>query len=313
MAKVIDCTSSPSIDALRNAGITGVIRYLTWQYYWAGTNHNFYNPKLIVPSEYDTLTANGFDVVLNWEFDAEDWLSGATGGTAHAVEAVRQAQALGYPQGSAIYFSCDFNMTLQQWSASGKPYASAASSIVRASNFRMGVYGPYDVLTWCQDAGLTDCFWQAGMSTSWSGGRNASTWPNAHLRQIYQQSIGGIDCDVNEVLQEDYGQVNTMASREEANTDTYLWQMARGQDPITGIVGADGKVITPGVPNLPWQRLLSIESKVDALTTAVTSIAAQAFTDTQITALATALASKLPPEMTPADVEAAVRTVLHNA
>lgn len=199
-------TGRPSPTALRAAGATGVIRYLSWLYDWAGVTHNYVNPKVIQAPEFTALHNAGLDVTLNWEYDALDWLTGAGGGTAHATEAVRQARLLGYPKGSVILGSADLNMTYQQWSTAGANYAAAFARTLGGAGYRPGVYGPYDVLTWCRQTGLFGTYWQAGMATAWSGGRNAQPWPGAHLRQVHGATIDGVACDVSEILIPDYGQ-----------------------------------------------------------------------------------------------------------
>lgn len=196
---VIDCVKSPPTDAMRAAGVTGVSRYLSLP-----QDNTVW--KRITMTEYDQLRGGGFDVLLNWEYAATDWLGGASAGAAHAADAVVQAKALGYPAGCAIPGSADFNMTHDQWNGPGWQYAKAYSQGVRGGGYRAGVYGPWDVLEWCKSTGWFDMYWQAGMSTSWSGGRNASLWPGAHLRQVRSGFVGGFDVDFNDVLQADYGQ-----------------------------------------------------------------------------------------------------------
>lgn len=215
MAIVIDTTKAPPVDAMRSAGVVGVVRYLSWLYRYGGTTHTTINPKIIQKPEYDALRAAGLDITLNWEYDPYDWTTGASGGAAHAAEAVRQAKALGYPAGCAIYGSADFNMTASQWTNSCRAYAAAFASGVRAGGYRPGVYGPYDVLSSVQAAGLMDLFWQAGMSTAWSDGRNANPWPHAHLRQRARVWIGGVDCDKNDILQANYGQAEAATPADE--------------------------------------------------------------------------------------------------
>src|SRR5262245_2366708 len=173
---VIDCTQSPPVDAMRGAGVTGVIRYLSLP------QANTVWKRILAP-EYTALRAAGFPVLLNWEYAAQDWLGGAAAGAAHAAESVRQARGMGYPAGCVIAGSCDFNISQAQWQSVGWLYAGAFAAGVRSGGYLPGVYGPYDVLTWCRDLGGFTMFWQAGMSTSWSGGRNANPWPGAHLRQ----------------------------------------------------------------------------------------------------------------------------------
>jgi hypothetical protein len=197
---VIDCITSPPVDAMRAAGVTGLSRYLSW----ADDRDTLH--KVIHQQEFDSLHAARFDILLNWEYAATDWLGGAAAGQAHGTEAVRQARALGYPAGCAIAGSADFDMTLTQWNGAGRAYAQAYSAAVRAGGYRAGVYGSWDVLTWCRDTGWFGMYWQAGLATGWSGGRNAQLWPGAHLRQRSTGTIGGVDVDVNDIIQADYGQ-----------------------------------------------------------------------------------------------------------
>jgi hypothetical protein len=213
MSIVVDCTSTPSTAALTAAGVSGVTRYLSWLNRWGGTTHSTgVNPKVIRKAEFDRLIAARIAVTLNWEFDAEDWLGGETAGQQHAAEAVKQARALGYPAGHAIIGSCDFDMTSAQWVSHGRAYALAFALGVRSAGYLPGAYGPYNVLTWARTLGGFAVFWQAGMSHGWSGGRNANRWPYAHLRQLRHQAIGGIDCDVNEILIPAYGQYQPWAA-----------------------------------------------------------------------------------------------------
>jgi len=46
--------------------------------------------------------------------------------------------------------------------------------------YKIGVYGSYDVLTWCKDQDIATYFFQA-YAPGWSGGRNANLYPNYHL------------------------------------------------------------------------------------------------------------------------------------
>jgi hypothetical protein len=197
---LIDCIQSPPADAMRAAGVTGLSRYLSW------ADGRDTLGKVIHQQEFDRLHAAEFDLVLNWEYSATDWLGGASAGQSHGTEAVRQSRALGYPTGCAIYGSADFDITLSQWNSAGRAYAQAYSAAVRGGGYLAGVYGPWDALTWCRDTGWFGVFWQAGLATAWSAGRNAQLWPGAHLRQRRTGTIGGIDVDFNDIIQAGYGQ-----------------------------------------------------------------------------------------------------------
>lgn len=175
-------------NALKAAGVVGVIRYVSW----AGLS------KIIHKPEYDELVAAGLIVTLNWEGIATDWLGGGPAGLSHALSAVAQAKALGYPKGREIIGSADFDMTPNQWSLAGRAYAIAFANTIRAAGYRPGVYGPYNVLQWVSELGIMDVFWQAGMSWRWTN--NNKVWPGAHLFQHAHLTIAGTDTDYNDIL-----------------------------------------------------------------------------------------------------------------
>jgi hypothetical protein len=189
---VLDYTSRISPAALKLSNVVGVCRYVSVPI--ASTAW-----KCITKPEYDELIGAGIDVTLNFEYDARDWLGGGGVGKAHGAIAVSEVAKVGYPKGRVIPGSCDFDMTRAQWDQSGRAYAVAFRDVVRMAGYRPGVYGPWDVLEWCKSVGY-DAFWQAGMSTAWSNGRNANPWPGAHFRQRRHMMVGGTDTDMNDIL-----------------------------------------------------------------------------------------------------------------
>lgn len=262
---VIDCVKSPPVDAMRAAGVTGLLRYLSW----TGSRDTL--GKVIHQPEYDQLRAAGFDLVLNWEFSASDWLGGASAGQAHAAEAVRQASALGYAAGCAIPGSADFNMTLSQWNTSCASYARAYSQGIRAGGYVAGVYGPWDVLTWCQQLGGFGMFWQS-MSTAWSGGRNAHQWPGAHLWQRRSGFVGGFGVDFNDVLQADWGQYGVDAANTGGTmadfdpSDTNAWQQGNRTASLLQMTDVPSTTAIPaGEPNKLAAALRDIQTTVHGL------------------------------------------------
>lgn len=196
MGTVIDYAwGRPAPAILQKAGASGVARYLSW----------LPNGKVIDREEYSALRGAGLAVILVWEYDARDWAGGNLAADRHAAEAIRQARALGHPPGAGIYGAADWDMTSTQWTSAARSYAETFRNRITAAGYRPGVYGPSDVLGWCKGLGYA-LFWQAGMSTAWSGGRNATPWPGAHLRQRYPIRVDGVACDINDILQADYGQ-----------------------------------------------------------------------------------------------------------
>lgn len=187
--QVFDYTARINPQYLRAAGAAGVCRYLApdtdlW--------------KRITPSEYRELVGAGLAVFLNWEHSAHDWLT--FGGSIQGSQAAGQAQALGYPRGSVIFGSCDFDITIREWQDHGRAYLVGFATALKQAGYRPGVYGPWDAIEWSQTVGV-DAFWQAGMATAWSAGRNAKPHPRATLRQISQTNVGGQSVDANEVRQ----------------------------------------------------------------------------------------------------------------
>jgi hypothetical protein len=204
MPIVLDYTTRIPPQALKDAGVIGACRYLSWpSASW----------KVIGRPEYQELLAADISVTLNWEFDAHDWARGELGGP-HGTEAVRQARILGYPAGSVIVGSADFDMSRNVWDSQGQHYARSFAQAVRNGGYRPGVYGPWDVLQWVKDNRIMDAFWQAGMSTAWSQGRNAGPWPGFHLRQRGHRTVGGVDTDWNDVTLPLWGSM-TVGKRED--------------------------------------------------------------------------------------------------
>lgn len=239
---VIDTATRVPVDEIKRRNIIGVCRYIApvadrW--------------KIITLDEYRDLTANGIEVILNWEHAAKDWLGGASTGKSHGEMAVFQARQLGYPAGRVIPGSCDFDITRSQWVNAGRAYATAYATAVRAGGYRPGVYGPWDVLTWVSDEGIMDAFWQAGMSTAWSQFRNAKRHPKAHLRQVRQFSIGTIGVDQNEVLALPlFGRASGPASTTLGDEDM-LYTVVEGGDLTGAPEGSDPGAIYIGSPKGP--------------------------------------------------------------
>lgn len=176
----------PSPNQLRNYGVTGVMRYISW----------LPNNKVLSPGEYSRLTGAGFEVGVVWEYYANDFVRSGFDATAAARETLRQLAALGVPDTVPIYYGLDWDVLPEQWPMCRERLHQV--NLVHGVE-RTGVYGPYDALEWARRDGVATRFWQAGMSTAWSAGRNRSAWPGAHLRQVRQVDLGGADVDVNDI------------------------------------------------------------------------------------------------------------------
>jgi hypothetical protein len=250
MAWVADYTDRIAPTALRAAGVVGVCRYVS-RSSW----------KVIGQAEYNELIRAGFGVVLNFEDEAAGWLGGASAGRADAEYAVSAARALGYPAGSPIPSSADFDMSATQWNSAARAYATAYRDRLRQLGYRPGVYGPWDVLGWCKSVGY-DWFWQAGMATAWSDGRNAHLWPGAYLWQRYPTTIAGASVDHNDILRRDWDGMALTAEEHNALINTNTW--------LANYLNKKGEPDYPVVEDIE-----AIRASVDALTRAVAALTAK--------------------------------------
>jgi hypothetical protein len=156
--------------------------------------------KNITKSEVDAYRAAGVAVLLVYEYSATAVHGGASAGTTDADLAVRQAQALGYPQGCAIAFAADEDTSANPSIVDA--YARAFTARVHAAGYRSMVYGGLATVRRCADLRLTDLQWQ---TYAWSG--TPTTWdPRAAIRQVQNGvTIAGADVDLDTAMTADYG------------------------------------------------------------------------------------------------------------
>lgn len=175
----------PSSGWLLAQGYGFVCRYLSYGL----------NPKVIGAAEYMALKAAGLEVVLVFEYGAQDMLGGWAAGAGDAKAALQQAQALGaWP--CPIYFAADWSVDVTQES-DVLAYLKACAFVLGGVE-RVGVYGGIVAVSAALDAGACRYAWQ---TYAWSAG----VWDErAQLRQV---PGGTPDYDLDTSLAEDFGQV----------------------------------------------------------------------------------------------------------
>jgi hypothetical protein len=180
--------SRPALSAVVSGGYKFVVRYVSWD--TTGKN--------LTASEANSLIAAGLNIVLCWEYQADEVLSGYAKGAQSATEAARQASACGMPSDRPIYFCIDFDATAAQQAAINSYFDGVASVIGRD---RTGIYGGYDQVKRTLDAGKATWAWQ---TYAWSSGQ----WDSrAQLRQIQNAvTVGGASCDIDQAKADDFGQ-----------------------------------------------------------------------------------------------------------
>lgn len=188
----------PNVDVtrLRSLGYHFVMRYLC--YSRVNRAGNDATKKRLFPSEVAKLRQNGLLIGLNWEFEVGDQWDGAPGGRDDAIEAVSQAKSLGAPEGTAIYFSTDFQASSAHY-ATIDAYFAAARLIVHSNGYRIGQYAQYSVIKRSLDLNLVDVGWQ---TYAWSN----ELWDSrAAIRQVKNNVVvAGGKVDIDECHGEPY-------------------------------------------------------------------------------------------------------------
>jgi peptidoglycan hydrolase-like protein with peptidoglycan-binding domain len=193
-----------STAALHGVGASFAIRYVSEEG----------NAKNITLQEATVLSHAGIDVVLVFETTAQRALDGRAAGSADADAARAQAASAGMPQGRPIYFAVDFEATPAQLYAIDEYFQGVADRLGLAD---VGAYGGYAVIEYLFDHGRIRWGWQ---TYAWSGGK----WDRrAQLQQFSNgHRVGGVECDYNHALGQDFGQWRVAEPRVTENPHTPL-------------------------------------------------------------------------------------------
>ncbi|MDQ7092116.1 DUF1906 domain-containing protein [Desulfosporosinus sp. PR] len=161
----IDCATrltAASAQALKQAGIMAIGRYLGYQHGWS---------KALTPDEAKSIHAAGLSIFLIWESapTSKSYFSYSKG-ISDAAAAISEAEYLGATTGVAIYFTVDYDAPAADMSAIKDYFQGVKDGL--GGKYLMGVYGPYVVMK----SVTADRYFQ---TYAWSGGQTA---PN----HIYQ-------------------------------------------------------------------------------------------------------------------------------
>jgi hypothetical protein len=154
-------------------------------------------------SEAQLLSSMGLKIVAVWEplFPEPEYFSYYSGYN-DAIAAYGQAQAVGQPVGSAIYFAIDFNA--QELEPIEQYFHGVAAGFAAASGgkmaYKIGVYGSGDVCDAVKQAGLAQYSWLSN-SISWTGSLDYDDW---NIRQGEALTELSFNHDSDEA-KDDYG------------------------------------------------------------------------------------------------------------
>lgn len=216
----------PGAQAVKAAGYGGVIRYLRKE----GTSR----VRPITTGEYDDMIGNGLSVAFVYQHVSKSRVTeGFEAGRHDANWAL--ARALEVTRGQrlpAIYFAADYDAPSGDWPKIAQYMKGAADVLGRD---RVGAYGKWALLSYLFDNNIITYGWQ---TYAWSPGHNTNPklyHPQAALFQrLALANVGGVPCDVNEVLKSDFGQLprppslpqqaEKTSSQEDDNVRTFYMQ-----------------------------------------------------------------------------------------
>jgi len=179
------CTSS-SCACLKQNGITFVGRYYSRTTQIPG--------KKLTPAEAELISSAGLELVAVYEDGPTSYsYFSAARGTADATGALQQAAAVGQPEGSAIYFTVDYDATQSDIEGNITAYFQAIDETI-ADAYAVGVYGSGATCSAIFGAGLAEYAWLA-QSTGWSGYTEFTEWA---IKQGPEQSVCGLNSDTDD-------------------------------------------------------------------------------------------------------------------
>ena len=185
------CKAS-TITCLKQQGISFVGRYYSRTTKIAG--------KKLTAAEAQLIAGGGLQIVAVYE-DAPTNASYFTAarGTADANGAIAQAQSVGQPDGTTIYFTVDYDAESDDISGGITEYFQAIAAALKGQ-YEVGVYGSGDVCAAMISDGYASFAWLA-QSTGWSGYSNFTEW---NIKQGPEQSVCGLNSDTD-VAHGDFG------------------------------------------------------------------------------------------------------------
>lgn len=270
--RVLDYSAGfPGAKAIKDAGYAGAVRYI-------GTPGN---RKCTTKAELEDFDRHGLGMALVFEQTAGQWRNGFEQGRRDAKLARDHADAIGWPRGRPIYMAIDQDVVTEaEYAAMGRYLDGAGEVLGRELT---GPYGEYEV---CRRSAEWGFPWQ-WQCRAWSGIAVISHFNGRRLYQYFghpnggpNPTIGGVECDVNEVENDDWGQHNFGGDNMSAAAEENIKQVAKvlgdayevrdGQEitagtRLKGLDTAIGRAYDPKTDTTLGDRVKTIEADVKAL------------------------------------------------
>ncbi len=158
--------------------------------------------KELTAAEAQGLREAGLAILLVWEIDAARASRGAPVGAQDGARARQLAQDMGVPSNTAIFFAVDYCPQTGEYGRIEEYFRAAQVSV---GPYRVGIYGPYDIVKAMKERIPQLVVWQC---VGWSGGRiyagldyyqRAGSW-DAEARSIQEQVGFPVDLNTSEHL-----------------------------------------------------------------------------------------------------------------
>lgn len=178
----------PDPAAVKAAGFSFVMRYFS---------HD--TGKNLDPEEARALTKAGIWIGVVWESTANRAIQGYNAGKQDAKDALAQATACQMSGDRPIFFAVDFDAETNHDLMAIGDYLDGAASVIGKD--RVGLYAGYTAMKWAFDAKKIAYGWQtyAWSTNRWDARTHIHQYSNGH-------KVGGVDCDYNVAVRDDYGQ-----------------------------------------------------------------------------------------------------------
>jgi hypothetical protein len=153
--------------------------------------------KKLTRDEALTISKAGLQLVAVYEDGPTNYAYfSADRGTQDAKGAVDQAVAVRQPQGTAIYFTVDYDAKASEIAGEITNYFKAINQAI-GSQFVVGVYGSGATCQAMLSAGLAKLAWLS-CSTSWSGTKTFTGWA---IKQGNPKTILGLNADPDQATE----------------------------------------------------------------------------------------------------------------
>lgn len=205
----------PDAAAIKAAGYGGAVRYIS------PARADWMVGKPISRGEVSMFELHGLELAFVWQYgkDADsDVMRGREGGIADARAAQEKLDELGRGN-HPVFFAVDFDIDIAQWNEVAVEYFRACCEILGRD--RVGIYGHSRVISWAVEdhviANLGGGKHLAWQTVAWSHGEIADE--AVLFQRAGQVNVGGVECDVNDVWHDYWGQELPPTSADDTDDD----------------------------------------------------------------------------------------------